>query len=133
MIKQGIVALLGTCAPLTALISTRLYPVILPPEQSVYPALAYTVVSGPPPEWSLPGTQKNQLRIQLDAYAESYAAADEVLAAVFDQLNGFAGPLAGGARIIFSQALNPADHFEDNARIYRSIQEYEIEYVEPNH
>lgn len=134
MIKQGIYSLLVGNSAVAALIGDRLYPVIIPPEQSTYPAATYAFLAGGPPEWTLDKRQLNHGTLQLDAYANSYAECDQVLSAFSDVLNGLANTtLTGGARILFAECTNDSDHFEDNGRVYRSIAEYDIQYVEPNH
>ena len=136
MIKQGIVALLAADAVVSGLVGTRIFPVVLPADSNDYPALTYQLVTSPRPGWTLEKKQESRATVQFDAYANSYKEADQVLAAVSDVLNGFAGHLPGeqpSARVIFAQSINDTDHFEDDSRVYRSLCEYEIKYVEPDH
>lgn len=75
---------IGSYAGLTALISNRLYPMMLPQEPTL-PAATY-LIADDPQNYSHSGASWRQARVQFDCFASTYLAAhgvaDQVEAAV---------------------------------------------------
>ena len=130
MIEEGIVALLLADAGVTALIGRRITALILPQDSTCYPALTFQNIASLPPQFALDGTEVDMMRLQFDAFGRSYGEAKRVLNAVRNVLNAFAGVLSDGSRILFSYEAQSIDHFENNTKIYRSLSEYVIEFVD---
>ncbi len=80
---EAVRAELALDSALVALVSTRMYPQVLPPDMTTMPALTITVVSEVPVNSlsSSPGLQN--ARVQIDCFGKTYASARAVHAAVF--------------------------------------------------
>ncbi len=76
-IEEVVYSRLTTFAGLAALISTRAYPLVIPPDVTL-PAIAYQTISGEP-QWSHDGfSGLTQTRIQITSVAENYATAKQI-------------------------------------------------------
>jgi len=129
MLEEGLTALLTADAGLTALVGNRIHPVIGPADNPLYPYLTYQVVSGKP-DYALDHSECGYRRIQFDAFDLSYGGTKSVLRALRNALDGFSGTLADGTRVISAVRSIQIDNFEDDARVYRSLEEYEISFSE---
>lgn len=129
-IEDGLVALLSADSGVSALVGNRIHPLVLP-RKPTYPALVYQRISGERVR-SLSGPSgRARPRIQIDAYAQTYAAAKAVAKAVEDALDGYAGP-AGTDRIDAASLEGDRDLHEDELRkpIFRVTADYFISYRE---
>lgn len=116
-------ARLAADGAVAALVGTRITPILLP-QAPTYPALTYQRISGP--RWQVlegPGGGETA-RLQIDAWAASYLAAQGLAAAVRGSLNGFIGTLA--TLRVAIRLDNERDDFEDAPEVYRVIQDYRI-------
>lgn len=77
----------GTVAGLA---STRVYPVVMP-QGGTLPALVLQVISGPRPVTLSGAVEPAPHRVQVDAWAETYAAAHALRAAAEAAVNGHDG------------------------------------------
>lgn len=90
MIEVAIRTALTDAAAVAALVSNRVYPVVLP-EAPIYPAITYTIVTGSS-EYAMQGASKlASPRIQLDLYAATHFGVLQLKGAVMATLSGFSG------------------------------------------
>jgi len=104
------------------------------PDGHALPSWTYTVVSAPV-TYCLDGT-KNFIngRIQIDCYANPDAAADAIRLgrAIDNVLSGFRGTLGDQDKTIVYGCFRSdiRDYFNEAARNYRRMLEYEIDYLD---
>src|SRR5437870_436696 len=122
MLEAGIVSLLAA-SPVASLVGSRIYPVVLPPETTVFPALTYQAVSSSS-EWATDRTEYDEKRIQFDAWAQSYADCKAVLKALNGVLHGFVGTLSDGTRVILALRDVTVDFWQSEPRLYRSTADF---------
>lgn len=128
MIEQGLYNLLAGNTGLTALVGTRIYPVVVP-EPTVYPCLSYQVVTASS-SYTFDRKSHDAKRIQFDAWATSYSDCKTILHALKLALDTYSGTLSDGTRVLAAFSLQEIDQFESDGRIFRSLAEYTLEYVE---
>jgi hypothetical protein len=127
MIQEGIVSLLSNSVAVTALVSTRTTPVVLPPNPQ-YPALTYTDISFVT-DSLLQGPGPNAKRVRLDCWGKSYADAKALQQAVHSVFDGFTGTLSDGTVVQETALSNEIDFFESDSRVYRCLTEYIFYFV----
>jgi hypothetical protein len=99
-------------AEVSALVSTRVYPTVLP-QAAVLPAITYRRVDGFSDLTATTAGGYEQDRLQLDSWAQSASQAQAVAKAVRDALHGFAGDVSG-VRIGIAQVIpGPELHEKD--------------------
>jgi hypothetical protein len=127
VIEQGIFSLLSTDSGVSSLAGTRIYPIELP-EGATLPALVYKDVGGSSsPTLSTSGAQR--LRLELDAYGNSFADAANLRKAVITALNGFQGVLSDGTNLLTADLINPGlSFFDDEPRQFRCMAEFYLLY-----
>lgn len=119
-------------ATVSGLVSTRVYPNILP-QKPTLPALVYSRISGPRIH-TLTGTSGwSDARIQIDSWGATYIAAQDLAAAVRASLDGFIGSLDDGnspaaTRRVAVRLDNERDLFEEEPDFYRVTQDYAIKH-----
>ena len=80
--EQAMFAALSGASAVTALVGTRIYPVTIPAGKSL-PAITYFRVSGTPERrLNNGGSSGQRVRVQVDCWATTYAAAKSAAAAV---------------------------------------------------
>jgi len=111
--------MLANDAGVTALVSTRIYPVVLP-QTPTYPALVYQRISGPPRSGS---STFRQSRYQVDCwangatgYGDATALAAAVVAAAEDYTAGAQLPAIRG-----TYTANLLDDYDPDIEAYRVI------------
>jgi hypothetical protein len=129
MLEQGLVNLLISDVGVSALIGDRLYPVQGPPDNPVYSYVTYQDVAGSSSK-TMDGAEWDSRRIQFDIWGASYGACKAVAIALRNVLSSFAGTLSDGTRVLSVSRVNYIDHFDSDSRSYRSIAEYQINFVE---
>jgi hypothetical protein len=115
MIEEDIYTALSGFAGLSALVSTRIYPLHMP-QGATFPAVTYTRVSGARIN-NLDGENIQNPRYQVDCWAESYSAAKAVAAQV---------QLAFAAASFTSVLIADRDDRDDTAEIYRVSMDFSI-------
>ena len=126
--EAGIQQLVTAAPAVSALIGSRLYPLLLP-DAPVYPAATYQVISCVE-EQTLDGpTGIFTARVQVDAWSPSYSETKATAAAIRGVLDGFDGTLADGTRVANMWLCDsPADAFTPEARLYRTQQDFKLIY-----
>ena len=108
-------------------VSTRLYPVKLP-QDPTYPAITYNRVSAPRLHHLGGVAGRATVRLSYNSWAETYAGAQTLAAAVRASLDGFNGTLATIKCVISLE--NESDLYEQDVEIYRILQDYFVSHVE---
>ena len=123
MIQAGIFSLLSQNTSISALIGSRIYPVLLP-EDSTLPAMTYHVIGGASmPTLSTSGMQR--MRMQFDCWGQTYDDAATLRSTLISALNGYQGTLSDGTNLQFAQLIGPGtDFFEDAPRQFRCMCEF---------
>jgi hypothetical protein len=122
VIEAGLVSLLRSNAPLSALIGTRLYGVLVPSDAK-YPCLSYTPM-GKPPEVNLDKSAVETKRIQIDCWAKTYTDAKNLQVLLHALLDGYQGTCPDGTTITLSTRDVEADYFESDNETFRAMSEY---------
>lgn len=122
---------LATVTALTALVSTRIYPMKIPAGTSANPTtmscLTYQMIDEP-----VITTHDNQwlfmVRIQYDTWGGSYASAHAVADALFTALHGYKG-LMGAVAVggVFRQSKR--DDSNPDIGLYRVVQDFIFNYA----
>jgi hypothetical protein len=115
MIEEDIYSDLSGFAGLSALISTRIYPLRMP-QGGTFPAVVYTRVSGSRIN-NLDGENIQNPRFQVDCWAESYSAAKAVAAQVES---------AFAAASFTSVLIADRDDRDDTTEIYRVSMDFSV-------
>ncbi len=131
MIEQGLVQLVQSNAAVAALCSEGGFLVQLPDGHPL-PSWAYTIISNKSP-YCLDGTHGyTDLRLQIDVFGDGDSAADMIrLARAIDKvLSGYHGTLPDPDKTIVFGCFQAdlRDFFNDAARNYRRMLEYELQY-----
>jgi hypothetical protein len=129
LLEQGLVTLLTETSGVTELVGDRIYPVQGPPDNPTYPFITYLVASGNS-DYGLDGTEARMKRIQFDSWSLSSLTNLQILTALRNVLTGFVGTLPDGTRVLFAARLNEMSDFDNDTKSYRSICEYEFQFVE---
>jgi len=130
MIEAAIFSRLTNDAAVSALISSRVYPLILP-QNSILPAVTYTRVSGERVR-SLSGPSGLALpRFQIDSWAESFSVVKDLAGKIRKSLDGFRGNVSG-VEIKGMSIESDSDLFEtiNGKDFYRVRADYFISHVE---
>lgn len=118
---------LAADATISGIVGTRIYPGILP-QKPVYEALVFRRISGPRLRHLTGPSGMGTARIQIDSWAEKYTEAQALADAVKDRLHGFDGTLTT-LRVSISLD-NEIDDYDEDAKVYRVIQDYLIQHSE---
>lgn len=142
-IEAGLVAYLNARAGLTAIVSDRIYPLLVPQAEKGapdnYPAATYQIIDEPN-EHSLAGvSQLAHPRVQLTGWGRTYGAALQVRDALVDAMDGFRGTM-GTFTVSPCLKVDEGDMAEDSvaasptilaARVYGRRLDFEIWFNEP--
>lgn len=124
MIEQGIHWHLKQTVAVSTLVSSRIYPDLLPQEPT-YPCVSYQRISTYRyPVYHGPSGAAAP-RFQIDSWAATYAGAKTLAAAVrvaMDAYHGSMSPMTVGV----CEIVNETDVYDEEARVYRVIQDYRI-------
>jgi hypothetical protein len=123
--EQGFVTLVNTGASISGGYLAQL------PVDAKLPSWTYQVVSDPSDYTLQNAVELGYMRMQVDCYGDT-AAQSIILAKAIDRvLSGYLGTLPDGTIVQGCFRTNRIDFFDDSARNYRRMLEYEIWYVEP--
>jgi hypothetical protein len=128
MFYAGVNQFLTDDAPLTAVLATAPWPVLVP-ESSAYPCLSYQVVSGSE-QCTLDGKSAQRKRVQFDAWAKRYAECEAIVLALRNLFSCFTGTLSDGTRVLSTFKINEIDDWGFDGRCYRITVEYGFHIVE---
>jgi len=113
-----------------ALVSDRMYPGKMPQEPTL-PLLVYQRVSGPR-EHDMDGAAGiANPRIQIDAWATTYAGVKTLATAVRKRLDGYSGDVGSPAvNVIVAMLLNDRDLYDAETELWRISMDFEIMHYE---
>ena len=121
-IETGLYAYLTANSGVSAIVSTRLYPLKLP-QGATLPALAYQLISNARPHDITAGPTGHAFpRFQITSYAESYSAAKSLAAAVRSALDGYRGAMGSETGVGGVALIGERDSFETETE-YPSVQQ----------
>ena len=126
MIESGLVSLLKSDPEISALVGSRVYPVIVP-ATATYPCLSYHTVSKPP-EVTLDKSAQETARIQIDCWGNSYSSVKALQQKLHTLLDGFLGTCPDGTDISLCTRDIEGDYWESDAKVFRCLSEYLVEY-----
>jgi len=98
-IEEAIYAHLIADSGVSALVSTRIYPLMIPQDIAL-PAIAYQRISGPRQTAHDGPIEIAAGRFQITCQGTSYGSAKDVANAVRQALDGYAGPVVSGAESV---------------------------------
>jgi hypothetical protein len=127
-LELGLHALVAADASVAALVSTRIFPVVVP-NGTEYPAMSYMSVSADPTEFALDNTATYTKRIQFDLSARDYPTVKQLETALTALLDGYSGTLSNNVRVINSEAGFVVDDYTPDAFDFRTIVEFSITYT----
>jgi hypothetical protein len=131
-LEKALVAHLKAHDGLSALVDTRIYPLVIP-QDGVLPCVTYQRISTPR-QYTIGGTATvASPRIQVDCWGESYASAKDVAAQVLAALNHESGQIGSCAQafdILVSLADNEEDSYESDTGRYRVRIDFRVTYEE---
>ena len=130
MLEDGLVTLLGNDSGVTALVGTRIYPTQGPPDSPTYPYLTYHAIPVAGSGYTLDGAESRHKTLQFEIWDTTFGGGRAVLKALRDLLSGYAGTLDEGTRVLFAARCNEMDNFDVGQRVFRSVCDYEFEFVE---
>lgn len=117
-IEEAICTLLTNDGAVAALVSARIYPLIVP-QEAARPALAYQLISMPTREYAHDGpTGFAGKRVQLTCEGSTYIEAKALVRAVRRRLSGFTGEVSTDSGIVTiweTQVTNETDGYSESA------------------
>lgn len=123
--EVGLRALLLADSGISAIVGSRIYPVILE-EGATFPALVYQRISGPRVQ-SLDGASGLAvLRIAISCYTTLFATARDLAAKIRVLLNGYRGTLSEGTVVGGTLLLDERDVFFEPVRLYRTDLDFQF-------
>lgn len=127
LLEEAIRAHLVANGGVSALIGTRLYPLVLP-QDPTYPAIVLTRVSGVREHSHDGPSLLSTSRLQLDCIAPTAAAAKNVADKVRLALDGFRGTMggAGGVEVNGAWLEDERDGYDDELRVYSASVDYMV-------
>jgi hypothetical protein len=131
-IEEALYAHLTANAGVLALVSTRVYPLVIPQDIAL-PAIAYQRISGPRELAHDGPTGMARARIQITCQAATYTAAKAVAEAVRLALDGFRGPVAANSEVLvveIAALANELDGYEFETAATSVRVDYMLLYVE---
>jgi hypothetical protein len=128
MLTEGIFSLLCQNSSVSALIATRIYPLLLP-NRATLPAATYQVISTTPLYDLQDRVNVTKLRLQIDVWASTYVAARSTAEAILSALDNFSGSLPNSTRVFGIQLRSSTDYFEHEALTYRVLMEFDIQFA----
>lgn len=99
------------------LVDNRMFPVPMP-EQVALPAISFFLVSGQRPKVLSGSSGKAISRVQVDCWAETYAGAKDLAAAVESKIDGAQGAWSG-VNVGECEVVNVQDIYEDESNLHR--------------
>lgn len=131
-IEEALFAHLTANAGVTALVSTRVYPVQMP-QNPTLPAIVYNRISGERVQHMQGSSGLASPRIQFDCFAKTYAVAKAVAEALRLAIEGFSGTMGGvnGPDVNSCLLQSDSDGYEDDLEVYWVSVDYIVWHTEP--
>lgn len=120
--ESKIYAALSTTTSITALVSTRIYPVAIPQAVAAFPTVVYTRIGGHR-IFTLEGyTGLEDVDIQIDCCAVNYDGAKDLSKLVADAMTT--------AKEFIAHLNNNSDGLDPETGVFRVTQEYSVQHTE---
>lgn len=119
-LEEALFAHLKAHTGLSALVDSRIYPLVLP-QPPTLPAVTYFKVSKVNKRtMASPSDSLKQVRVQLSCWANTYAKAKDVAEQVTVALQDYSGLMGGtdGVRVLDGNIINEQDLYEGDTGIY---------------
>ncbi|MDY6844229.1 MAG: DUF3168 domain-containing protein [Thermodesulfobacteriota bacterium] len=117
MVEEKLVTVLKASSDLVNLVSSRIFPVLLP-QDAAFPSVTYQRVSGER-VYDLDGDSNlENPRIQIDTWSTSYGASK--------QISGIIRTAMEGSATFDALLLSDMDLYQDDVEIYRISQDFSI-------
>lgn len=126
--QEAIVQILEGTPPLTALVSSRIYPLRLPHGVDL-PALTYRLVSAPRDQTQDGPSGLTMARVQVSAWATDYDQAKAIATAVRQGVQGYRGELQG-VRVDSIRMINETDLDDPEPGIYQIAMDFAVDHAE---
>jgi len=128
--RKAVYALLSADAGVTALVSTRVYPTVLPQDKTL-PALVYQRISGVEPgQIDGQGRALVQGRVQVTALAAEFGACAAILDAAREALLYQYGSIGGVEVVSIIRDIDGADDFDPDLQAYSQSMDFIVSYIE---
>jgi hypothetical protein len=131
MFEAGLVHLLTSDSGVSALISNRLYATQGAVDSPTYPYAVYHSIPVARSEYTFDGKELRARTIQFDVWGTDPADCANTLLAIRNVLSGYTGTLNDGTRVLFAARANELSNFDVDQRTFRSVVDYEFQFVEP--
>lgn len=134
IIQQAIRQHLTANGGVSALVATRVHPQVLP-QRPTYPAVRYAVIDTPRDMHMQGASGLTWPRVQIDGFAQTYAAAVELAKAIRLAMNGFQGTMGTGPGVEVDAVflVDERDLYDDDTELeglYGISQDFEIHHHE---
>lgn len=116
--ESGIQKRLVADQVVSALIASRVYPVLLPDDPTL-PAATYQRASTVREYTTTGAVSLSRIRLQVDSWGRTYADVKALDSAIRNCLEGFTGTLADGTYVDTIQIDSSQDLFDGSARYFR--------------
>jgi len=128
--RKAVYALISADAGVTALVSTRIYPTVLPQDKTL-PALVYQRISGVEPgQIDGQGRALVQGRVQVTALAAEFGACAAILDAAREALLYQYGSIGGVEVVSIIRDIDGADDFDPDLQAYSQSMDFIVSYIE---
>ena len=128
--RKAVYALISADSGVTALVSTRIYPTVLPQDKTL-PALVYQRISGVEPgQIDGQGRALVQGRIQVTALASEFGACAAILDAAREALLYQYGSIGGVEVVSIIRDIDGADDFDPDLQAYSQSMDFIVSYIE---
>jgi len=119
--QLGLANLLSSTTAITSLVGANIFPVVVP-QNGPLPALTWSTIA----HTSVPGLQNEgmqRVRVQFDAWAQTYAQAVAIRQAITASLLGYMGTLSDGTVVHNVLRVSSVDFFQHESLEYRAMLE----------
>jgi hypothetical protein len=127
MLLEGLYTLLQSCTPLTNIVGTRIYPLVLPKNYTV-PAVTFGQVSSTT-EVHLDRTYVETTSVDINSWALTYSDAAKAQDAINTLLSMYQGTLSDGTVVLYTQSSTHPDEFEHDSLLYRCTTTFTIQHT----
>ena len=125
-IEDGLRTHLIADGPVTALVSSRIYPLKLP-QKPAYPALTYEIIADIPYRGLEGDAALEVVRARIHSWAETFTASKDLAKKVRTALADFSGTMGSPARKVTSVRFETwNDIYEDVPEVYRRVTDFYI-------
>lgn len=128
-IEDALYARLSTDAAVTALVSTRIYPVHAP-QGATYPAVVFTRLDTTATTALGTASRFFNSRFQFDAWAKTYESSKAIVTAIRESLDALDTTILG-VRIWAIVYNTEVDIFEDETQLYRNAVDFDVIFSQP--